>query len=105
MALMYRHGPNKAALIGAGVALFFGGGCVLSLRPAVQNGERPVSLLYFIISLSLLVAGMLVIAAFARYSFTHLWKSTGARHSDKYPNPAEMQKKRKKTARGRIKSS
>lgn len=94
MALMYRHGPNKTALIGAGVVLLFGFGCALSLSPEVESGERSANIVYLIISLSLLVAGVLIIVAFARYSFTHLWKSTGARHSDVYTHPANKRKKK-----------
>jgi len=105
MALMYRHGPNKTALTGAAVVLLFGVCCALAVRSGVENGERPVSILYLIVSLSLLVAGMLVIAAFARYSFTHLWKSTGARHSDVYTHPANKRKKKGAPKRASIKQS
>lgn len=99
MAVMYRHGPNKSALIGAVVVFVIGAGCALSVRPAVESGEQPESVFFLIILLSLLLAGVLLIIAFARYSFTHLWKSTGARHSDKYPHPAERKKKQKKGRR------
>ena len=105
MALMYRHGPNKPALIGAVVMLIFGAGCALAFLPAVESGERPASILYLIVSLSLLVAGMLVIVAFARYSFTHLWKSTGARHSDVYTHPANKRKKKGAPKRASIKQA
>ena len=82
--LMYRHRPAYPALIAA--AVFFITGVVVTLvlqERAVEGLASPRAPLLAGM-LGLILTGACLISAFARYKYTHLWKSTGARHSDKY---------------------
>ncbi|VGO17654.1 hypothetical protein PDESU_06255 [Pontiella desulfatans] len=56
------------------------------MRPRLAAGELAVSSMILVASITCFASGLLLIVAFARYRFTHLWKSTGAAHSDKYKN-------------------
>lgn len=73
--LMYRQRPALPAFIAAGFVLVVGGLMVCGLR---QHGEagigNPPSVLR-VACCSFTIAGALVIMAFARYRFTHLWKN------------------------------
>ena len=85
-AMIYKHKPMLPALVAAGIIFLLGMAWMLSLQPRVQSGEAEPSSVLMAGGLTCTVAGSLLIMAFSRYKFTHLWKSTGARHSDKYKN-------------------
>jgi ABC-type nickel/cobalt efflux system permease component RcnA len=83
-AMMYRQRPNLPALIAAGICLV--GGVLLMCGLQQKSGvgatcSAPLAAVAFLTSV---LTGTFLIIAFARYRFTHLWKSTGASHSDKY---------------------
>lgn len=74
-AMIYKHRPSYTALIGAGVTLL--GGCLLMLglsrESATSEGfSSPVLLAG---CMTFLLFGVFLIIAFARYKFTHLWRT------------------------------
>lgn len=71
--LMYRQRPSYPALISAGAVLFLGMLLVLALKQ--EEVSFQVRLLTGCITLCM--SAILLVTAFARYQFTHLWK-----HSD-----------------------
>ena len=73
MALMYRHRPAFPALVGAFFCLLAGVFCFAMIYHRVQNGEIGHENLAALILLSISIFGILLIAAFSRYQFTHLW--------------------------------
>ncbi len=73
MALMYRHRPAFPALVGAMISLLVGVFCFAMIYQRVQSGEIGREKLAALILLSVIVSGILLIAAFSRYQFTHLW--------------------------------
>jgi hypothetical protein len=86
-AMMHRQRPNLPALFSA-LFSFLGGILLLAslqLRDGFgASGSAPVLL---VVCLTCILTGTFLIIAFARYRFTHLWKGTGAAHSDKYKHP------------------
>ncbi|VGO22617.1 hypothetical protein [Pontiella sulfatireligans] len=79
--LMYRHRPAFPALVGAAVSLVAGLFCFAMIYERVQNGEIGEEKLNGLVLISVAVTGICLIAAFARYQFTHLWvKPRRARH-------------------------
>ncbi len=88
--LMYRHRPYYTALIAAAVVLVFGMCVSCCLKNRVEIGEANRSTVALVICLTAAISGALVISAFARYTFTHLWKT---------PDPAFAKKKRQKGRR------
>lgn len=72
--LMYRQRPAYPALIFSACALLVGAACVLWLKRRVDIGLASESSVLFVGFASLGLAGCGLIAAFARYQFTHLWK-------------------------------
>lgn len=71
---MYRHRPSYPALIFAAAVLVLGALIAYGLAKQVEAGERSMSSVLLVGCLSFGIAGILVVAAFARYQFTHLWK-------------------------------
>ena len=95
--MMYRHRPSTPALVAA-LVIFIGGTiCVFSLKPQHDAGEIEVASLILLGCVTSTLSGALVITAFARYKFIHLWKSTGAAHSDKYKHPHKHRKHRRRS--------
>jgi hypothetical protein len=71
--LMYRQRPALPALIGSVVSLIAGLVCCAMIYGRVQSGEIGEEKLAGLILISVVVTGTCLIAAFARYQFTHLW--------------------------------
>ena len=68
--LMYRQRPSSPALISACAVLIIGMLMVLALK----QEEVPFQTLLLTGYITLCLAAMLLVIAFARYQFTHLWK-------------------------------
>lgn len=79
--LMYKQRPAYPALVGAVCVLAFGGLVCWGLNERVQAGLGDLSQIILTASLCCGIAGALVITAFARYQFTHLWKKAKPRSS------------------------
>jgi hypothetical protein len=71
--LMYRHRPAFPALVGAVVCLLGGGLCFGVIYHRVQNGEISEDKLIALTMISIALSLIFLVAAFARYQFTHLW--------------------------------
>ena len=83
-SMMYRQRPNLPALIAAAIC-FLGGVLLLCGMQQISGfGAASSAPLETVALLTFALTGTFLIIAFARYRFTHLWKSTGASHSDKY---------------------
>lgn len=95
-AVMYRQRPSIPAIILACVVFFGGTILVVYLRPLLETGEIQGAPVLMTGCVTCILSGALLIIAFSRYQFTHLWKSTGAIHSDKYKNHG---KKNRRTSR------
>ncbi len=85
--MMYKQRPAFAPLIGAVCVFVLGVFITCCLHQQVEAGEGERASVLFAGSLSCGLSGTLVIVAFARYQFTHLWKK---------PDPAFSKKARKK---------
>ncbi len=70
--MMYRQRPSAPALIAAACVIVLGTCSALYMKGRVDAGIGEPSSLILIISLTAVLAGALVITAFARYTFTHL---------------------------------
>lgn len=88
--LMYRHRPAMPALVAAIVSLAGGAFCFGMLYHRVQSGEIGAEKLKGLILLSFALSGICLIAAFARYQFTHLWMKPQRKphrtHPDNHPS-------------------
>ena len=95
MAFMYKHRPSLPSLVLAGLSL--GGGSLIfySLYRREAMGECAMATVLMTGCLTIIMTGGFLIMAFARYKYTHLWKSTGARHSDKYKTPSRNGRSRR----------
>jgi len=71
---MYRQRPSLPALIAAACSLVFGALVVLELVNRLEDGIGNPSSIVFTTCASCGLAAVLVVTAFARYQFTHLWK-------------------------------
>ena len=71
---MYRQRPAYPALVLAGVVAAVGFIAVCCLKQRVENGEYDATCLLLTAFTTIGITGALVITAFARYQFTHLWK-------------------------------
>jgi spore maturation protein SpmA len=89
--LMYRHRPAYPALIAAACVLAAGGLIILALENRLKDGIGDPSSIIFTACIACGAAGVLVIIAFARYQYTHLWKKP------QYPKPEDV----KDSSRGR----
>ena len=89
--LMYRQRPAYPALIGAVCVLVLGFFITCWLHQQAEIGESDGSSVLLVGALSCSISGALVILAFARYQFTHLWKR---------PDPAFSKKAQKIRDRG-----
>ncbi len=69
---MYRQRPSAPALIAAACVIVLGTCSALYMKGRVAAGTGNPASLALIISLTAVLAGALVITAFARYQFTHL---------------------------------
>jgi hypothetical protein len=76
---IYKHRPVWAALFGAGFFLFMGMLTYFTMHPRVRSGEMGEEKLLGLIMLSIIVPGILIILAFSRYKFTHLWMGSHKR--------------------------
>jgi uncharacterized membrane protein YphA (DoxX/SURF4 family) len=88
---MYRHRPAVPAFVGACAVLIIGLLIICALKPRVDGGELSSSTILLTGCCSLCLAAMCIVAAFARYQFTHLWK---------HPDPAFSKKAAKKRNNG-----
>jgi uncharacterized membrane protein len=70
---VYKHHPAWPALIGAIAFLIMALLCFFMIHQRVQSGEIGEEKLLTLILISITVFGVLMIAAFSRYQFTHLW--------------------------------
>ena len=86
MALMYQHKPSTPSLVLSGLTLCAGTLLCFALQQQYLRGDCSFSAVLTVGLVTIVLSGSFLIMAFSRYSFTHLWKSTGARHSDKYKN-------------------
>ena len=92
--LMYRQRPAFPALIFTACVLVVGTIIVFWLKPRAEVGLAEESTIMFITFTTLALAGCGLVAAFARYQFTHLWKKRPV------PEP-EDEKILKQRSRGR----
>ncbi len=81
--LMYRHRPAFPALVGAFASLLCGMLCFGMIYRRVQGGEIGEERLRALVLISLATSGIFLIAAFARYQFTHLWMKPKCRPARK----------------------
>lgn len=82
---MYKQRPAYAALIAAACVLLLGACTVFELQRRISYGDGNFSSPLFIGCLTCAISGALVISAFSRYQFTHLWRKDTA--------PASLKKK------------
>lgn len=87
-ALMYRHRPDYPAIISAGVVLLIG----MVLFFALKQEEASFQTLLLTACITLCLAAILLVTAFSRYQFTHLWK---------HPDPAFSKKRARCRERGK----
>lgn len=73
-SLMHKHHPALPALIGATVCLLGGALCFGMIYHRVQSGEIGEEKLHALLLISFATSGIFLIAAFACYQVTHLWK-------------------------------
>ena len=92
-ALMYKHRPTYPAMVAAVLVLLFGGFWTWCLHGRVEDGIGEPSSVVAAGCVSCGLAGILIIMAFARYQFTHLWKK---------PDPAFSKKARRSRRHGRL---
>lgn len=71
--LMYRHRPSFPALMAALISLLAGLFCFGMIYQRVASGEIGKEKLMALTLISIASSGIFIIAAFARYQFTHLW--------------------------------
>jgi hypothetical protein len=90
---MYKQRPAMPALIAAACVMLFGGFVVYYLYRRVDDGDANSASVLFAVCLTCGLVGTLVILAFARYQFTHLWK---------HPDPAFSKKASRNRKRGRL---
>jgi hypothetical protein len=84
--LMYKQRPAYPALIAAVVVLAFGAFVVWNQLGKVEDGLAEPSSAVAAGCFSCGIAAACIVAAFARYQFTHLWKK---------PDPAFSRKQKK----------
>ena len=72
--LVHRNRPALPALIGATVCLLGGVLCFGMIYHRIQSGAIGEEKLHALILISFATSGIFLIAAFAYYQFTHLWK-------------------------------
>ena len=71
--LMYKQRPAFPALVGAAVSLLGGAFCYGMIYVRVKSGEIAEEKLTALIMVSIALSFIFIVAAFARYQFTHLW--------------------------------
>jgi hypothetical protein len=97
--MMYKHRPAYPALLASAVIFISGAAVTMVLRNRALEGEGGIQPALLAGMLTVALSGAALISAFARYKYTHLWKSTGARHSDKYKK-VEDRLRKSRTSRG-----
>ena len=70
---VYKQHPMWSALIGAVACLVMGSLSFLVVNQRVQSGDMGKEKLLLPILVTVIVSGILIIVAFSRYQFTHLW--------------------------------
>ena len=90
--LMYRQRPAYPALVAAACALIIGMSIIMVLKDRLKDGIGTPSSILLTGCISCGIAAVLIVSAFARYQFTHLWKK---------PNPALAKDREKDPFRGR----
>lgn len=92
MAMIYRHRPLLPALLAAVFSFIAGAMLFLHMEQRYLRGDGSSESVLLTGCITIVLTGSFLIMAFARYRFTHLWKSTGAAHSDKYKHPHKHRK-------------
>lgn len=72
--LMYRQRPAYPALITAAVVLLLGGAFIWWEKNNLDDGVGDVSAIILTACITCGAVLVLLVSAFARYQFTHLWK-------------------------------
>lgn len=86
--LMYRQRPANPALIAAAVVLLFGGAIIWWQKNQMDDGVGDVSSIILTASITCALVLVLLVSAFARYQFTHLWKKPTHAKQDEKVNPS-----------------
>jgi hypothetical protein len=73
--LMYRQRPAVPALMTALGVLIIGGLLAFDALNRHYDGSGSMDVVWLVVCLTLCIAVMCLIAAFARYQFFHLWKN------------------------------
>ncbi len=89
-AMIYKHRPSSTALAAAGVVLIGGTLLACGFQQQDRLGDNVPPSVLLTGCVTIVLTGALVIVAFARYKFTHLWKK-----------PPSASKKPKKPSRRR----
>lgn len=92
--MMYRQRPAGPALVAAACVLVFGTVVIYWLRQRVDIGEANESSVLFAGCLTCGIAGSLVILAFARYQFLHLWVKKDPAFAKKTKRQRQTQRRR-----------
>jgi len=74
LATADKQRPAYPALVAAACILLVGAFAVYGLKRRIKVGDADFSSLFLLVCLSCAISGDLVITAFSRYQFTHLWK-------------------------------
>ncbi len=90
--LMYKQRPAYPALIAALFILIIGAWIIFELHQRVDTGEESASSVVLAYCMTFGIVGTLVVSAFARYQFTHLWKK---------PDPSVSRNPRKRQHQSR----
>jgi uncharacterized protein (DUF2062 family) len=83
---MYRQRPAFPALISAVVVLLFGGALILWEKSNMDDGIGDVSSIILTGCITCGAVLVLLVSAFARYQFTHLWKKPQHPKADEVKN-------------------
>ncbi len=75
-AMIYRHRPSYTALVGAAVTLIAGSLLMLGLTKSTPSAEGVPASVLLAGCVTFLIFGFFLIVAFARYRFTHLWRTS-----------------------------
>ncbi|MCF7817910.1 MAG: hypothetical protein K9M54_08515 [Kiritimatiellales bacterium] len=110
-SMMYKQRPAYPALVAAACVMLVGGFLACGLKNRIEDGDGDYSSLLLVGCLSAGLSGTLLIVAFARYQFTHLWKKPDPvpakrkRHRRKHhtpdPSPASLQRPLTRTTANR----
>ena len=95
--MIYRHRPSLLALVAAVFSFVAGAVLFYQMQEQHLRGDGSAASVLLTGCLTITLTGAWLIMAFSRYQFTHLWKSTGAVHSDKYKHLRKHRKHRRRS--------